>query len=353
MWLMHALGLAGGVLPASGDLRFPDYVSDFAESEGCLPSILEETEPIYMSTELESILKEAANGSGIVVFSVFVKTGDRQEESAFAAQLKHWMCRARSVFGRDFLVFVDSERSRQRWQGEYGITPFFSQSWIEASFAGPAREEIRDSNYWRWAAMESILRAGYMALYVDTDILWLEDPRPLLVSLPGDADFFGSCDAYNGSSGSIRWVKDGSLDIEYLREESRQHDDESVCCQQGLVPVNAGVIFMRSSAGAISAVERFRKRIISGPCWGQAAMHWGLYEMCGSQLSCEILDPLVFASAEPLRTALRRDSRTALRRPSLIHLDIKGKQKATKHFERFFGTPQECRMDGRGSDSEL
>ena len=89
-----------------------------------------------MSTELESILKEAANGSGIVVessarvipasigvtgvsesqvFSVFVKTGDRQEariclpaksqhwhracnlpkESRFAAQLKHWMCRAR------------------------------------------------------------------------------------------------------------------------------------------------------------------------------------------------------------------------------------------------------------------
>ena len=60
-----------------------------------------------------------------------------------------------------------------------------------------------------------------------------------------------------------RWVKDGSLDMEYLREaellgrpscsematstaqESRQHDDESVCCQQGLVPVNAGVIFMR------------------------------------------------------------------------------------------------------------
>eukprot|EP00439_Symbiodinium_sp_Y106_P084883 s923_g26.t3 len=353
MWLMHALGLAAGVLPAAGDLRFPDYVSDFAESEGCLPSISEETEPIYMSTELESILKEAANGSGIVVFSVFVKTGDRQEESRFAAQLKHWMCRARSVFGRDFLVFVDSEKSRQRWEGEYGITPFFSQSWIKASFAGPAREEIHDSNYWRWAAMESILRAGYMALYVDTDILWLEDPRPLLVSLPGDVDFFGSCDAYDGSSGSIRWVKDGSLDMEYLREESRQHDDESVCCQQGLVPVNAGVIFMRSSAAAVSAVERFRNRIISGPCWGQAAMHWGLYEMCGSQLSCEILDPLVFASAEPLRTALRRDNRTALRRPSLIHLDISGKEKATKHFERFFGTPQECLADDGGRNSEL
>ena len=38
--------------------------------------------------------------------------------------------------------------------------------------------------------------------------------------------------------------------------------------------------------------------------------HWSLFELCGSKLSCEMLDPLLFASASPLRSALRKDPQT-------------------------------------------
>ncbi|CAE7220853.1 RRA3 [Symbiodinium natans] len=341
------------ILRTAGDLRFPDYVPGFAESEACLPKV-SQAQPVFSTTELDSKLQQVADASGIVVFSVFVNTGDMTEESRFAAQLEHWMCRTRSVFGRDFLVFVDSERSRQRWEGDYGITAFFSRSWIQEVFTGPSKGEIHDSNYWRWAAMESILRAGYTSLYVDTDILWIQDARPHLEALQTDVDFFGSCDAYDGRNGSIRWFRDGALNMDHLREEARLHDGESVCCQGELVPVNAGVIFMRPSSAAISAVQRFRERIFSGPCWGQAAMHWSLFELCGSKLSCEMLDPLLFASASPLRSALRKDPQTASRaRPALIHLDVSAKGKATQYFEGFFGTPPACAKYGRGKASEL
>ncbi|CAE7777313.1 RRA2 [Symbiodinium pilosum] len=258
------------------------------------------------------------------------------------------MCRARSVFGRDFLVFVDSERARQRWEGEYGVTPFFSQSWIQESFSGPAADEIHDTNYWRWVAMESILRAGYSALYVDTDILWLADPRPHLAALPKETDFFGSCDAYDGRDGRIKWFRNGSFNLEHLREESRKHDGESTCCHGAVVPVNAGVVFMRPTSAAVRAIQHFRARILSGPCWGQAAMHWSLFELCGHQISCNMLDPLSFASAEPIRKVLKKDQEALPRSPFLIHLDISAKQKATKFFEGIFGTPQACIDDGRG-----
>ena len=35
--------------------------------------------------------------------------------------------------------------------------------------------------------------------------------------------------------------------------------------------------------------------------------HWSLFELCGHQISCNMLDPLSFASAEPIRKVLKKD----------------------------------------------
>ncbi|CAJ1439477.1 unnamed protein product [Effrenium voratum] len=86
--------------------------------------------------------------------------------------------------------------------------------------------------------------------------------------------------------------------------ESREHEDESVCCQGALLPVNAGMVMMRPTAGALRVARRCRERVLAGPCWGQAAMHWALFELCGG-VSCGVLDPKLFASAAPLRQALK------------------------------------------------
>ena len=100
-------------------------------------------------------------------------------------------------------------------------------------------------------------------------------------------------------------------------EESLKNDGESICCQGFLLPVNAGIVFMRPTERALQAVVRFRERVLSGPCWGQAAMclgtwhllnalerHWALFELC-SEMRCDLLDPWRFASAGPLAEALR------------------------------------------------
>ncbi|CAJ1356410.1 unnamed protein product [Effrenium voratum] len=287
-------------LAAAGEMLFPDYVPWLAEQENCLPEALEE-EPVA-ADQLKDVLPGLADPSGLVVFTVFVNTNDRKEAKRFAQQLGDWMCRVRALLGGSFLAIVDSEQAKRRWESEFGVSAFYSERWIEESFRGRGHGERHDSNYWRWVAMESILGAGYSAFYVDTDIMWLQDPRPHLAELSGD--FFGSCDAYDARSGTIRWHRNGSLDMEQLRRESREHEDESVCCQGALLPVNAGMVMMRPTAGALRVARRCRERVLAGPCWGQAAMHWALFELCGG-VSCGVLDPKLFASAAPLRQALK------------------------------------------------
>lgn len=324
-----------------GDLLFPDYVQGLADEEQCLPGISKE-EPVVADQVLKDSLEKIAD-SGLVVFTVFVNTEDRKEGRRFASNMDSWMCRVRSVLGSSLLVFVDSEKLQQQFQSQYGVSAYFSKEWIKEAFKGRGRGERSDSNYWRWAAMESILRVGYSAVYVDTDIMWLEDPRPQLGALPV-SDFYGSCDSYHAGTGEISWYLNGSLDMELLRKESKKHDDESVCCQGFLVPVNAGIVLMRPSSAAVEAVVRFRQRVISGPCWGQAAMQWALFELCGTSLRCQMLDPRVFASAAPLIREVRRKRGDVSYQPALIHLDLDGKKKtsANKFFGQIFGIPKEC-----------
>eukprot|EP00435_Cladocopium_sp_Y103_P063181 s1957_g24.t1 len=346
--IISILGVAPGLtgIFATGELLFPDYVAGWADQEQCLPEISQE-EPVFADQALKDILAKVVD-SGFVVFTVFVNTRDREEGRRFASNMEAWMCRVRSVLGSSFLAFVDSEKLRKHFESQYGVSAYFSKEWINEAFKGRGDGERHDSNYWRWVAMESILRAGYSALYVDTDIMWLDDPRPQLGALPV-ADFYGSCDNYDAGTGSVRWYQNGSLDMEQLREESKKHEDESVCCQGFLVPVNAGIVLMRPFPAAIEAVLRFRQRVISGPCWGQAAMQWTLFELCGNSLRCQILDPLRFASASPLMQELRRQRGKASYQPSLIHLDLDGKRKtsANQFFERIFGVPKECGKEGR------
>eukprot|EP00434_Breviolum_minutum_P019889 symbB.v1.2.017549.t1/scaffold1371.1/size209032/21 len=354
------LGFSSSLL-TRGELLFPDYVQGLADEEQCLPGISKE-EPVVADQVLKDALEKIAD-SGLVVFTVFVNTEDRKEDTPethhsncqrtclaqtlqgrrFASNMDSWMCRVRSVLGSSLLVFVDSEKLQQQFQSQYGVSAYFSKEWIKEAFKGRGQGERQDSNYWRWAAMESILRVGYSALYVDTDIMWLEDPRPQLGALPA-SDFYGSCDTYHAGTGEISWYLNGSLDMELLRKESQKHDDESVCCQGFLVPVNAGIVLMRPSSAAVEAVVRFRQRVISGPCWGQAAMQWALFELCGTSLRCQMLDPLVFASANPLIREVRRKGGDVSYQPALIHLDLDGKRKtsANKFFGQIFGIPKEC-----------
>jgi len=348
--IISTLGVAPGLTGVTGvlaELLFPDYVADWAAQEQCLPEISQE-EPVFADQALKDILEKVVD-SGIVVFTVFVDTRDREEGRRFARNMDTWMCRVRSVLASSFLAFVDSEKLRKHFESQYGVSAYFSKEWIKEAFKGRGDGERHDSNYWRWVAMESILRAGYSALYVDTDIMWLGDTRPHLGALPV-ADFYGSCDTYDAGTGSVRWYQNGSLDMEQLRKESKEHDDESVCCQGFLVPVNAGIVLMRPFPAAIEAVLRFRQRVISGPCWGQAAMQWALFELCGrGLLRCQLLDPLRFASGSPLMQELRRKRGKASYQPSLIHLDLDGKMKtsANQFFERVFGVPKECSKEGR------
>lgn len=347
--IISSLGVAPGLTGVrTAELLFPDYVANWAEQEECLPEISPE-EAVFADQALKDILEKVVD-SGIVVFTVFVDTRDREEGRRFARNMDTWMCRVRSVLGSSFLAFVDSEKLRKHFESQYGVSAYFSKEWIQEAFKGRGGGERHDSNYWRWVAMESILRAGYSALYVDTDIMWLGDPRPYLGALPV-ADFYGSCDTYDAGTGSVRWYQNGSLDMEQLRKESKEHDDESVCCQGFLVPVNAGIVLMRPFPAAIEAVVRFRQRVISGPCWGQAAMQWALFELCGSgpsALRCGILGPLRFASAGPLISELRRQGKASYQ-PSLIHLDLDAKRKtsANQFFEQVFGVPKECSKEGR------
>ncbi|CAK8998450.1 unnamed protein product [Durusdinium trenchii] len=347
---LSGLAALSGVTSARGSLLFPDYVTQLAAQEHCLPDI-QEPQPIRAGSDLEALLPQLADASGLIVFSVFVDTKDHKESKRFELLLQQWMCRVRSHLGSSFLAFVDSEKLRQQFERNFGVAAYFSKEWIKEAFQGSGEGEKHDSNYWRWAAMESILRLGYSALYVDTDIMWLEDPRPGLATLPS-ADFYGSCDSYDAGTGAIRWHQNGSLDMERMRKEAAKHDDESVCCQGMLVPVNAGIVLMRPSKAAWAAVMRFRARVISGPCWGQAAMQWSLFELCGSSLQCEVLDPLRFASAGPLLMELRRTQQASYQ-PSLIHLDLGAKRKANKFFEGFFDIPKECSEPPTETRSDL
>lgn len=110
-----------------------------------------------------------------------------------------------------------------------------------------------------------------------------------------------------------------------------KNDGESICCQGFLLPVNAGIVFMRPLEPALTAVVRFRERVLSGPCWGQAAMHWALFELC-REMRCDVLDPKRFASAGPLAAlgsqklrpamTLGFTKRKALLHELRIHLDV-------------------------------
>lgn len=249
------------------------------------------------------------------------------------------MCRVRHFMGSSFLVFVDSAKAKQYWQDTYGLTAVFSEAWTQKAFEDVPEGEAHDANFWRWQVMELILRAGYNAMYADTDVIWLGDPRPILAGLP-DADFLGSCDSYDGITGSVDWVDaDAELDMIHLREHSRRHDDESVCCQGVLAPINAGLVFMRATDAAIKLVVRTKQRVLAGPCWGQATMQWALYELCENELSCGMLSRSHFASAEPLKAAIKELGKNiSVFKPVAIHLDAERKSKLNKYFERHFGS---------------
>mmetsp|Transcript_51348 Transcript_51348/g.166481 ORF Transcript_51348/g.166481 Transcript_51348/m.166481 type:complete len:275 (+) Transcript_51348:232-1056(+) len=158
--------------------------------------------------------------------------------------------------------------------------------------------ELTDTNFCRWVFGDSLLRAGYNALYADTDMVWLAEPREYLRQAPGD--FMNSLDSFVG-----KWASPYP-DMVRLRQQSEANDGESVCCQGVLGHYNAGLVFMRSTENTLWMLDQIRKRILIGPCWGQEAMVWTMTQHCSpiGRVQCRALDAFRFSKWELLQYQL-------------------------------------------------